>query len=64
MTVPSVFQPNEASQKANPVPRARLRNCAAGIRLPCGVAERITPCHLDLGERAVGEPAQQFALGC
>ena len=71
-----VGQPQRVDHRAVGVPAQRRlrrrrircpardsRNCAAGIRLPCGVAERVTPRHLDLGERAVAEPVAQFALG-
>ena len=59
MTVPSAFQPSEPhrrrSRAPGPIQELRRRNPLA-LRM----AERITPCHLDLGERAVGESAQQF----
>lgn len=41
-----------------------IEELSGGYPLALGVAERITPCHLDFGERAVGEPPQQVALGC
>ena len=63
ITVPSVFQPRDASQKANPVPSGAIQELRGRDPLALGVAERVAPCDLDLGQRAVVEPVAQFLLG-